>query len=458
YFVFCFIQIKYKMLHTQKLFICNITSWSRRTRHIINVYCSTLTNGNLPKQQKENMDVRETKELIEIKTELSKMKKKNKKKVMKYIENSISRDKEIFDIINYIQKVNPDISDIIQLLGDKNISFKKANTTILHLIDKDTAAKYVSLIKNDLSKNMCYIAELNPGFGILTRELLKAGVPLIHLYEGNLRLHKILEIICTKYPGKLKLISFKSNLFGITRAFYDDKATKKYQDSFKAIESKNWEDETYMQIIGACDDANLFTFIIQNLIFRNGFMFYGRPVFYIAILPSVWNKYNILTSLNKYTYTKVMFKLMFNNELLGTLSRKAFIPWPKKKQYKRNPTVLSAKQNYEQLYVIKLEPKVDIYAQLSPKDWIIFSYFVRHHMQKRCNRVIPALEKWIPGCGIKLIAKDYTIYTQFGDLTPTQILELFKEFKSWPDYKESHFIESMKDSVGAHNEFEFLNE
>ncbi|KAG5314475.1 TFB2M transferase, partial [Acromyrmex insinuator] len=400
------------MLHTQKLFICNITSWSRRTRHIINVYCSTLINDNLPKQ-KENIDVRETKELIEIKTELSKTNKK-KKKVMKYIEKSISCDKEILDIINYIQKVNPD--------------------------------------------NMCYVAELNPGFGILTRELLKAGVPLIHLYESNLGLHKILEIICTKYPGKLKLISFKSNLFGITRAFYDDKATKKYQDSFKAIESKNWEDETYMQIIGACDDANLFTFIIQNLIFRNGFMFYGRPVFYIAILPSVWNKYNILTSLNKYTYTKVMFKLMFNYELLGTLSREAFIPWPKKKQYKRNPTILSAKQNYEQLYVIKLEPKADIYAQLSSKDWIIFSYFVRHHMQKRCNRVIPALEKWIPGCGIKLIAKDYTIYTQFGDLTPTQILELFKEFKSWPDYKGSHFIESMKASVGAHNEFEFLNE
>ncbi|XP_018372850.1 PREDICTED: dimethyladenosine transferase 2, mitochondrial isoform X2 [Trachymyrmex cornetzi] len=137
---------------------------------------------------------------------------------------------------------------------------------------------------------------------------------------------------------------------------------------------------------------------------------------------------------------------------------KAFIPWSKKKQYKRKSSVLSAKQNYEQLYVIKLEPKADIYAQLSPKDWITFSYFVRHHMQKRRTRVIPALEKWIPDCGIRLIAKDYTIYTQFGDLTPTQILELFKEFKSWPDYKESHFIDSMNDSVGAHNEFEFLNE
>lgn len=89
-----------------------------------------------------------------------------------------------------------------------------------------------------------------------------------------------------------------------------------------------------------------------------------------------------------------MFKLMFNYELLGTLNRKAFIPWPKKK---RRSTMIRDTQylwteDYEQIYVIKLEPKADLYSQLSEKDWITFSYFVRHHMQKRRIRVIPALE------------------------------------------------------------------
>lgn len=54
--------------------------------------------------------------------------------------------------------------------------------------------------------------------------------------------------------------------------------------------------------------------------------------------------------------------------------------------------------------------------------------------------------KWVPGCGIRLIAKDYTIFTQFGDLTPAQIVELFKEFKSWPEYNENNFLASMKQS------------
>lgn len=55
--------------------------------------------------------------------------------------------------------------------------------------------------------------------------------------------------------------------------------------------------------------------------------------------------------------------------------------------------------------------------------------------------------KWVPGCGIRLIAKDYTIFTQFGDLSSTEILELFKEFKSWPEYEKSYFIDSMRDSL-----------
>jgi len=239
--------------------------------------------------QKETINTVETRELIE-ETGLSKVKKKKKRKVkqLEYIEHSILHDEETLDIINYVQKVNPDIIDIIQSM---KWTLKRGNTNILHLIDKDTAAKYVSLIKNDLSKNMCYVAELNPGFGILTRELLKTGVPLIHLYEGNSKLHEILETICAKYPGKLNLISSKnSNLFGITRAFYDYRVSdEKYKDNFKTIESKNWKDKTYMQVIGVSSDKNLFTFIIYNLIFRNGFMFHGRPIFYIAILPSMWH-------------------------------------------------------------------------------------------------------------------------------------------------------------------------
>jgi hypothetical protein len=62
----------------------------------------------------------------------------------------------------------------------------------------------------------------------------------------------------------------------------------------------------------------------------------------------------------------------------------------------------------------------------------------------------------VPNCGIRLIAKNYTVYTQFGDLTPAQILEIFKEFKSWPEYNEDDLLSSIKKCLNTYNKLSFL--
>lgn len=272
------------MLH--KSFLPAITSWlSRRNRYIINVYCSTFINYNSPVQQKEVINIIEKKKLIE-KTELLKVKKEKKRKEKKFNEQS-KLHKQVLDISNYIQEVNPDLTDIIQPI---NSICKKKNANVLHLIDKDAAAKYVSLIKNDLLKNMCHVIEMNSGFGILTRELLKAGIPLIHLHEENSELLQMQETICAKYPGKLNLISLKDYNFLSSLKLWSFKSiNENNQNYFKTVERKNWEDKTYVQIIGALNNEKLFEFIIEDVIFRYNIMTYGRPIFYIAVLPSMWH-------------------------------------------------------------------------------------------------------------------------------------------------------------------------
>lgn len=67
------------------------------------------------------------------------------------------------------------------------------------------------------------------------------------------------------------------------------------------------------------------------------------------------------------------------------------------------------------------------------------------------------LRKWIPGSGVRVIAQgSYTIFTEFGDLTPEEYLKLFKEFQSWPEYKTSSFLESMKDALSTFDEATIL--
>lgn len=37
-----------------------------------------------------------------------------------------------------------------------------------------------------------------------------------------------------------------------------------------------------------------------------------------------------------------------------------------------------------------------------------------------------------------------TIFTEFGELTPSQILTLFNEFVNWPEFQQSPFLQSME--------------
>lgn len=415
-----------------------IAPWlSGKSKHVLNVYSSTLSNKNSCSKKTEYNNTTQIKEKIKLQ-----MRRRKKKDILD--------DKEILDIINYVQLVNPDLVKVCT----KQLKFYQTDVDVLYFIDRAAAAQYVSLIKNDLLKNTCFVAELNPGYGVLTTELLKNDVPLIHLYETKKQLHPILNAIVKMYPGRLDLR--KLNLLSICKLFYKDgnEAENQIHEIFRGIQNKKWEDETSMQIVGATSNKLFFHHLMQSLLFRNYFMSRGRPVFYLAIPPSLWHKYTCDTSNAKiYTYTKVMFQAMFNCKFLGTLNRNAFLPWPRQnRKVKQTSSRMWAKQDYEQLNVIKIEPKSSLYLQLSQNDWITFSYFVRHHMQKRCNRVIPELEKWVPECGIRLIAKDYTIFTQFGDLTPAQLIELFKEFKSWPEYNESNFL-ALMNNLNPSNEF-----
>lgn len=46
---------------------------------------------------------------------------------------------------------------------------------------------------------------------------------------------------------------------------------------------------------------------------------------------------------------------------------------------------------------------------------------------------------WIPLCGPRLIKEGMNVFRRFGDLSPQQILLLFNQFSSWPEYKDSAF-------------------
>lgn len=241
----------------------------KRNKRIVDVACHSTLRDSLDANSKDTKHVN----TIEMKKEFEKAKSKRK-----------TREVSV-NIVDYVQSINPDIIDICPKQVMK-ICGKETN--ILYLIDKNAAAKFVSMIIDDLSKNMCFVAELNPGLGILTTELLKAGVPLIHLYEAKMELHPTLNKLQDIYPGRLDLRAF--NLIKISQLLYMDREMdrKQVQEALQAVETTKWEDKTCMQVIGATSTSNFFKHLVYSLLFRNCLMSCGRPVFYIAVPPSLW--------------------------------------------------------------------------------------------------------------------------------------------------------------------------
>ncbi|KAH8027441.1 hypothetical protein HPB51_005585 [Rhipicephalus microplus] len=67
-------------------------------------------------------------------------------------------------------------------------------------------------------------------------------------------------------------------------------------------------------------------------------------------------------------------------------------------------------------------------------------FFVRQNMVRRTAYVLPCLEKWIPGCGPRLLREGATrVFERMGDLSPERMLRLFQLFSALPEYTQSAF-------------------
>lgn len=165
---------------------------------------------------------------------------------------------------------------------------KKTNKiNSLHLFDKTVANKFMALINNDLlTNNTGFYVELNPGMGLMTRELLDAGVPILHSYEKMDEFSKYLQPIVNEYPKRLNIRNY--DFLKVAKMEYIDDLTnsKKLKNLLDGIEEKEWKDEPAIKIIGAVPNMNFFYYLQYSLVDKCLAKF-GRIVLYVAILPSM---------------------------------------------------------------------------------------------------------------------------------------------------------------------------
>ncbi|KAK0164775.1 hypothetical protein PV328_003352 [Microctonus aethiopoides] len=323
--------------------------------------------------------------------------------------------------------------------------FQSNLITCLRIIDKDVAKQFASMIVNDLVKKTSFILEINPGNGYLTDELLESKVPHIHSYEKEPKYTESLMLLNEKYPDRLSIRPY--NLLTLPMIEYKDRVAKSkiMDDIFQGALKNSWNDEPSIHIIGAVSSMNFFYYLKYSIISQY-LSNYGRISLYLAILPSMSMIFD--ESAEKIIHHKpntMFLRTLFDYKMLGSLPRHAFSPEPPDRiDKKRNRKYYT--EDTEKMNVVKLIPKSDFFNDhFTRRDAEMFYHFLSIHLRRADIRIIPTFEKWIPDCGPRLIKLNFNIFTEFSELSATELLNLFKIFRSWPEYKTSVFLDIVED-------------
>lgn len=87
----------------------------------------------------------------------------------------------------------------------------------------------------------------------------------------------------------------------------------------------------------------------------------------------------------------IMFNILFNATMFGTLDRKGFLPWQQIRKVKTR--TLTFEDDNQLLYVVKLEPNSNLLSLFGGREQLIyFWHFVRFCFYRPSLRIIPTLE------------------------------------------------------------------
>ncbi|XP_055536748.1 dimethyladenosine transferase 2, mitochondrial [Wyeomyia smithii] len=386
-------------------------------------------------------------------------------------------------------RLEKEVRHFFKEIGSESI-LSQLPTELLNQRPKQTDCLYIataecaSIVRQHVTAGLsadALLAEVNPGPGLLTRELLKDGVQRLMLVEDDEQFEPVLRSLMATYRDvdwSLKVANFNGHW---RQVYYDSEdSRRKLQDLLEGMPRKRWKDEPNIRLFSIVDSTRFFKAMMGCLANQTGLFSRGRCEMVLVLPPLVYVQLTCTKAAGyaMYRQQSVMFQLLFEHELLGTIPRRHILPWAAKPPKRK---IRSERQPYEQTqqdewYLMRIVPRKDLHDFCLPDDLKLLRFFVYQHLISRTNRIIPALEKWIPYCGCRLILNqnyvpsiasaadkdqqlpfylpkslplrrnDYpervTIFTKFGELTPSQILTIFNDFISWPEFRQSAFVQS----------------
>ncbi|XP_044744601.1 dimethyladenosine transferase 2, mitochondrial isoform X2 [Coccinella septempunctata] len=248
---------------------------------------------------------------------------------------------------------------------------------------------------------------------------------------------------------------YSKTFFKISQYDYSDRLDNgnRVQKLLKNVPKKGWTDDPAISVIGPILDNKFLQHVIYAISTQKSLVSYGRVEIFAIMRPS---HYLVLSTekdfyKSKYGYMTVLFNLFFDYKLLCKLPRHSFLPWERSTVKKSSSKLLSTDINM--LYLVHIVAKKQF--PLPSDQLVAFNIFMRKFF-KRKARIIPILEYCVPDCGVHIMMPQLEhdhyfehigIFTNFEELTPIQIVGVFREMYHHPNYKGSPFSAIVEASI-----------
>uniref|UniRef100_W8AS10 rRNA adenine N(6)-methyltransferase n=1 Tax=Ceratitis capitata TaxID=7213 RepID=W8AS10_CERCA len=375
------------------------------------------------------------------------------------------------------------------LFPDKLFHKKQKVPAQLYVAETHLADEINKSIEPFLQQTKCDTAiEMNPGIGLFTRKLLNRDERLrkIVLVEVMDHFLPTLGELHAMYPERVKVKH--NDIVGLWRLAYQDRMDHgtRVAELLSDLPKHEYTDEPTALLFGAVGCYNFFKHLINSIIFQNGIFSHGRFEMYLVVPPPIFIHLTCSNDIGYMIYrsTSMLFQMLFEYRFITRLPREHFLPNQGQRKVVKGARLTKVTSiNPEYLYLVRIVPRRDFYDLCPIADLQSLWYFVKQNCVSRRNRIIPNLEKWIPGCGPRLIInnkpsvtlkplyddedvallpqyssrcttmsnRDFyphlNIYTQFGDLSPSQMLTLFTQFRQWHEYGQSSFLASLENTL-----------